>query len=98
IRLPEIAAPRATFTGWNLRSASFAEDALMLVGSRFPFAATKAERLANGDPRLSLEERYPSQDAYVRAVREAVDALVKDRLLLPEDAERYIEEAETLEI
>jgi len=93
IRLPEVAVPRATLTGWNLRSARFAEDALMLVGSCFPFPATREERERSGDPRLSIEERYPSHAAYVEAVREAVEALNRERLLLAEDVERYVEAA-----
>jgi hypothetical protein len=31
-----------------------------LSGSFIPFATTKAQRIASGDPRLSLEERYGS--------------------------------------
>jgi len=45
------------------------------------------------DPRLSLEERYTNQDAYVEAVKVAAQRFVKERLLLPEDAERNIERA-----
>jgi Alpha/beta hydrolase domain len=58
-----------------------------------PFARTKAEREANGDPRLSIEERYASHAVYVEAVKRAVDSLVKEGLMLPEDGERYIEAA-----
>jgi hypothetical protein len=65
-----------------------------LQGSFIPFAATKAEREAAGDPRLSLEERYPTKQAYVTAVRAAADRLVGARLLLPEDATRLVAEAE----
>ena len=49
-------------------------------------SATKAEREKTGDTRLSLEERYPTKDAYVTAVRKAAQSLVARRLLLPEDA------------
>lgn len=93
IRLPEIEAPRATFTGWNLRDKNFAEDALMLVGACFPFAQTRAEREALGDPRLSIEERYPTHADYVAAVTRAAKVLESERLLLAEDVERYIERA-----
>ena len=37
------------------------------VQSFLPFARTKAERQARGDPRPSIEERYPSHAAYVAA-------------------------------
>jgi hypothetical protein len=58
-----------------------------------PFAATRAERQVHRDPRLSLEERYGSQAAYVQQVAAAAQALVAERLLLPEDATRYVDEA-----
>jgi Alpha/beta hydrolase domain len=58
-----------------------------------PFARTKAERLASGDPRPSLEERYGNQEAYVQRIKEVVCALQDARLLLPEDAARFVDEA-----
>ena len=98
IRLPAISVPLGTHTGWNLRGAGFSPGALMLVGSYFPFAATKEERQANGDPRPSLEERYPSHDAYVVAVSRAAAELQEARLLLAEDAERYVAAAKAASI
>ena len=68
VRLPDIAAPLGTHTGWNLRREGFAPGELALLGSYLPFARTAAERLASGDPRPSLEERYRNHDAYVEAV------------------------------
>ena len=38
-----------------------------------PFAKTKAQRLAAGDPRRSLEERYKTHDGYVAAVKAAAN-------------------------
>ena len=96
IRLPDVAVPRATLTGWNLRDASFADGALMLVGACFPFARTRAERIASGDPRPSLDERYASHAAYVAAVREAAERLCHERLLLAEDLERIVARAAAL--
>jgi hypothetical protein len=91
IRLPDIAVPLATYTGWNLYKAPFPEGELCdRDGSFVPFATTRAERERRGDPRLSLEERYGSVDAYARRVEAVVAELVKARLLLPEDAERYV--------
>lgn len=90
IRLPDIAAPLGTFTGWNIRGEGFAEGALMVVGSFIPFAATTAARNAAGDPRLSLEERYPTHAHYVDAVARAAAELEGKRLLLAEDVQRYI--------
>jgi hypothetical protein len=90
IRLPDVAVPLGTRTGWNIRSAGFAQGALMVVGSYIPFAATAKERRAAGDPRLSLEERYPSREYYVKAVARAAVDLQNERLLLAEDVERYL--------
>lgn len=79
-----------------MRNASFADGALLIVGASFPFAATRAARLASGDPRLSLEERYPSPAAYVAAVRLAAEALCRERLLLVEDVERIVAQVQAI--
>jgi len=94
IRLPAVAAPRATFTGWNLYADPFPAGALCdREGSQLPFARTRTEREAAGDPRPSIEERYADSDAYVAAVTKSVDGLVSDRLLLREDGDRLIDAA-----
>jgi hypothetical protein len=54
--------------------------------------------MASGDPRLSLEERYPTHDAYVSAVRRAADALVRERLLLRADADQVVRRAEASDV
>ena len=59
-----------------------------------PFAKTKAERMASGDPRPSLEERYPSHADYVSKVAAAANALARDRLLLDEDVAAYVKKAQ----
>ena len=95
IRNVYIEAPIGTYTGWNLfRDDWFTNGFCTLAGTFVPFAATKAEREKTGDTRLSLEERYPTKDAYVTAVRKAAQSLVARHLLLPEDANRLIGEAE----
>lgn len=94
IRHPFLEAPLGTHVGWNLREAGHAEDQLAAMeGAFFPFAKTRAEREANGDPRLSLEERYPSHEAYVAIVTAAARRLMQERLLLEKDAARIIEDA-----
>jgi hypothetical protein len=94
VRYPDIQVPLGTYLGWALRKDGFAEGELVSTnGCIITFARTKAEREKNGDPRLSIEERYASHEAYVQAVKRAVDGLVKDRFMLEEDAERYIEAA-----
>ncbi len=95
IRMLPLAVPRATYTGWNPRAKGFGEAALFpLQGAVVPFAATRAEREAAGDPRPSIAERYADNAAYVAAVRAAAARMVAERLLLPEDAERAVEAAE----
>jgi hypothetical protein len=94
IRLPPIAVPIATYTGWNV----YKKEPTELCdrdGSYIAFSKTKAEREAAGDPRASLEERYASRADYVANVKAAADALVAERLLLPADAAAYVQAAET---
>lgn len=93
--IPEIAAPVATVSGKGVRRDGFAPGELCGVnGSAIPFARTKAERLASGDSRLSLEERYPGGGSEFKAkYARTVEALVAQRYLLAEDAVRMTEEA-----
>ena len=94
VRYPDMQAPIATYFGWALRKSGFAEGELLMTnGCIKAFARTKAEREKIGDPRLSIEERYPSHQHYVEAVKRAVADLVKEGFLLPEDGECYIEAA-----
>jgi hypothetical protein len=95
IRMPEVAAPLATYTGWNPRDPQTgAPDQLVdFAGSYIPFAKTKAERERTGDPRLSLEERYTSRAHYLSLVTEAGLKLVKDGYLLAEDLPALVERA-----
>ena len=89
VHLPEIAVPLATYTGWNLRdpATGAADRRVSFLGSYFPFAKTAAERKAAGDPRPSIEERYPDgRDDYLARYKDAVDVLVRARWILPEDA------------
>jgi hypothetical protein len=95
IRSVTLRAPLGTYTGWNLRRAGFAEDELCgPQGTFVPFKQTRLERLAAGDPRLSLEERYGDHAGYVAAVTTAANELVENGYLLPEDAARLIAAAE----
>lgn len=92
-------APLGTYLGWNVyRSGFLAGQGCGFQGGWIPFAKTKAERLANHDPRPSLEERYGSLENYVAIVKRAADQAVRDRFLLPDDAERIVHEAETSNI
>lgn len=94
IRTPHVQVPLATYTGWNYRPIGSAEESLAgLTGSYLAFARTKVERDETGDHRPSLEERYGSKDTYVKAIEKASAELVQQRLLLQEDADRYVASA-----
>lgn len=95
IRNVYVQVPIGTYTGWNVFDRSrYADGFCTLQGSYIPFAATREERIGTGDARLSLQERYPSREAYVAAVRKATADLVAKRHLLPDDAQRLVAEAE----
>jgi hypothetical protein len=95
IRLPEIAVPLATYTGWNFRKPAIGAPNQLypLLGSYVPFAGTKGERERAHDPRQSLEERYPTRERYLELVQDAGAALVKDHYLLAEDLPGLVEHA-----
>ena len=99
---PDISARRATSSGWsgtgtgfNTRTAAagFPGSTGRFDGSFIPFARSEAEGRFLKDPRPSLEERYGGKDAYVAKLTAAAQQLVAERLLLQEDADRYVEAA-----
>jgi hypothetical protein len=87
IRVPELAVPLATTTGWNFRAESKGNPGSLyyLLGSYVPFAPTRAERDAQRDPRPAIEERYASREEYLRKIAAAAADLVRDGFLLLED-------------
>lgn len=88
-------APLGTYLGWNVTAEGFHAGKLCnYAGGFVPFEKTKAERMAKGDPRPSLEERYGDHAGYVSAVKKASDRIVTAGYLLPNDAERLVAEAE----
>jgi len=93
IRMPEIAEPLATYTGWNLRSAAIGAPAELasLQGSWIPFPRTKAEREKSGDPRKSIGERYAGREEYLKKFEAAARKLVATGFLLPADLPRLLE-------
>jgi hypothetical protein len=94
VQSPLVANPLGTYTGWNVSSAGFTKgQPCGFNGGFIPFARTRSEREARGDPRPSLEERYGGDAAYVRRVEASATRLVAERLLLPEDAERIVRRA-----
>jgi len=95
IRVPEQAVALATTTGWNFRAPRVGNPSTIyaLLGSYIPFAATRAERLAKKDPRLSVTERYAGKDDYLQRIRIAAAALIRDRYLLDEDFDSVLARA-----
>jgi hypothetical protein len=88
-------APLGTYLGWNITAGGFFKGQICgFSGGYVPFAKTKSEREASGDPRLSLEERYPSHEAYVALVRSAAHKAVAERFLSQEDADFLIAQAQ----
>jgi hypothetical protein len=89
IRMPQLTSPTATYLGWNVRRAGFAEGELCLVyGSIVPFANDATSR--GSDPRVSIAERYAgSNDRRARA-EQTVERFRRDRLLLDEDAAQML--------
>ncbi len=96
IRMPAVAAPLGTYTGWNFRNASIGQpqELLPLTGSFIPFAQTRTARERAGDPRLAIDERYGNRAEYETIARRAADALVAQGYLLADDVPRIV--AQTL--
>ncbi|MDP6071860.1 MAG: alpha/beta hydrolase domain-containing protein [SAR202 cluster bacterium] len=96
IRLPEVVVPLATHTGWTLRHPDIGgvTQLLMFAGATIPFASTISGRIATGDPRRSIAERYTSKEEYLELVRRAGVGLVERKYMLEEDIERCVGQAE----
>jgi hypothetical protein len=100
-------APLGTYVGWNLATTGWygpnASNGPGSVGQVFagagnsrgywPFWDTKANRIANNDPRLSLEERYGTHDGYVCVVTAAANRALQQRFLLRSDRDALIANA-----
>ncbi|HZQ95453.1 MAG TPA: alpha/beta hydrolase domain-containing protein [Candidatus Sulfotelmatobacter sp.] len=96
VRLPEITVPLATYTGWNLRDPSVGapDQRVSFEGSYIPFAKSVAERRRRADPRRAIEERYSGRADYLARYTKAVDDLVRQRWILPEDRESLVTRGE----
>ncbi|MEX2450249.1 MAG: alpha/beta hydrolase domain-containing protein [Rhodospirillales bacterium] len=94
-RAPMVAAPLATYAGWNLRGRGHGYGAMHeFTGSTIPFPDTPEERKATNDPRRSVQERYKDAQGYVAAIVKAAKQLVADGLILEEDLERIERDAQ----
>jgi hypothetical protein len=88
-------APLGTYLGWNITANGFHQgQTCNYVGGMIPFAVTRADRAANHDPRLSLQERYRDHAGYVAAVRKAADDAMTQGYLLQADHDALIAAAE----
>jgi hypothetical protein len=93
--MPGIEAPLGAYTGWNLRHPSIgqAHELAANTGSFFAFAATRAQRAAAGDPRPSIEERYPSRQVYLERIEQSARRLAADGFLLDRDVPSVVNAA-----
>jgi hypothetical protein len=95
LRPPELLAPLATFTGWNLRHPDQGApgDLMSMIGSTLPFPLTPEERTRTKDPRPSIQERYGDRAGYLAKVRESLGPAVASRHVLEEDVDAIVERA-----
>ena len=95
IRLPDITVPVGTHAGWNPRDpvTGSPEQIVAMNGLTLWFAPDEATRVARGDPRRSLAERYRDEADYGAKVRAAAVRLAAERYLLEEDVDRVVEAA-----
>ncbi len=95
LRLPEVAVPLATYTGWNLfnEKSGPSDELSSMQGSFIPFPPTRAERQRSGDPRRAIEERYHDRDQYLGLVAQAAMKLIEQRYLLEQDLPAILREA-----
>jgi hypothetical protein len=96
VRLPELIVPLATYTSWNLRDSSIGapDQRVSFEASYLPFPKTAADRQKSADPRKSIAERYASRDDYITRYANAVEELVKQRWILPEDRDTLLQHAD----
>jgi hypothetical protein len=95
IRLPDVAVPLGTYTGWNLRAAPYGAEGTLagLEGMFLPFAMQSEKQHEQNDPRPSVAERYPTRDVYLARMTDAVLDLEKQGFLLAEDAAAILQTA-----
>ncbi|MEC9278789.1 MAG: alpha/beta hydrolase domain-containing protein, partial [Chloroflexota bacterium] len=99
IRLPDVAVPVTTNTGWNPRDTSVGNEELLigitggLAGWTIPLPTTEELSDRSGDPRPSIEKLYESRDSYILKVQDSVSELVSEGYILEEDVDGIIEKA-----
>lgn len=95
VRLPEVAVPLGTYTGWNVHFPELPDLHFLagLLGSFEPFPRTAAERGRTGDTRRPITERYKDRQDYLDHVRRAGRELVRQRLMLEADVSAVLQRA-----
>ncbi|MBL9144207.1 MAG: hypothetical protein JNM99_11060 [Verrucomicrobiaceae bacterium] len=95
IRMPDLAVPLGTAAGWVFRPKSMGSphELMMLKGAWIPLAATKTQREKKNDLRPSLEERYSSKNEFMTKVKAAIEKLIEQRLLMPDELEPQLKQA-----
>ena len=86
--------PLGTYLGWNVTASGFFKNQICaFTGGYVPFAQTLAQRLASGDPRPSIQERYTTVGNYQFAASMIAKRLIAQRFLLLEDGQRVVSQA-----
>ncbi|MCP5557493.1 MAG: hypothetical protein H7A55_07035 [Verrucomicrobiaceae bacterium] len=95
IRMPDVAVPLGTATGWVFRPVSMGSphELVLLRGAWIPFAVTTAQRTAAKDPRPSMEERYASKEVYLEQVTEVLQKLIAQGFLNADDRGPQLKQA-----
>ena len=95
IKMPELAMPLATYTGWNLFNAQSGptNEISSMAGSYIPFPRTRAERAAAKDPRRSVEERYTSRETYLGLIATVTLERIDQGYLLRQDMPEIVKRA-----
>jgi hypothetical protein len=91
VRHPLQGVPLGTHAGWAVRQAGFAPGMLYSVyGSFKAFAPDDVTAAEGGDPRPSEHARYGTRGAWIARIAAWCAVMVRDRLLLPEDAQTLV--------
>jgi hypothetical protein len=95
IRLPDLTVPIGTHTGWNPRDPETGapEQIMPMQGFSQWFPRSVEERIATGDPRPAILERYQNRDDYLERVCNAAHELVAARYVLAGDVDDIVADA-----
>ena len=85
IQSVEVRVPLASYLPWQLRATAPTDRLVSFQGTFVPLQRVETTRRRIGDSRPSLDELYPSRDAFLAAVDRATGTLVSQRFLLPDD-------------